>query len=140
MAGMEAEMDESRTDGGYGIQVGCYEQDGEKRRVFVERGAMGQLRIREVSEGVLTRALFGGGTRFHEVRVDADEAVRLGWELGTSDVPEDLVAALMGFFGSSGRFLSDLMDVMDARDIAYGYLSCVPDEGVWYRAARATVG
>lgn len=122
-----------------GVLVGSYEDGGETRQLFVGQRRGCELYVAEVSDGPLTQLLFGVGPRYHEVRLDANETVRLGWLLGAEGScasVEDFALPLVRFFGGGARYLSDLMDEMDAEGIRYGYLSCVPEEGVWYRPAR----
>lgn len=126
-----------------GIVVSSFEDRGECRKVFVSERCGGDVCLAEVSEGPLTEALFGSGPRYHEVCVSAEGKVQLGWALGATSPCEsvdDLRDHLRSFFGDGDRFLSDLMDELDAAGVPYSYMSCVPGEGVWFRPVRARDG
>lgn len=121
-----------------GVLVSDFEDRGERRKVFLNERES-DVYLAEVSEGPLTEALFGSGPRYHEVRVGVGEVARLGWVLGAASACEsadDLTDHLRSFFADGDRFLSDLMDELDAAGVSYSYMSCVPGEGVWFRPAR----
>ena len=107
----------------------------EVRRVFGFEEA-GGFAVGEVTRGDLTEDIFGADVHFHQIVLDEKDFGRCAWVLGATDAPEDaedLACQLRIWFGATGFFLSDLMDLLDQEGVSYGYLNDCKGAGVSFR-------
>jgi hypothetical protein len=107
----------------------------ETRRVFGFEEA-DALCVGEVTRGELTEDVFGADVHFHQVMLARRDFGRCARLLGATDATDDagdLVCQLRIWFGATGFFLSDLMDLLDREGVRYGYLNDCKGVGVSYR-------
>ncbi|MEE6147534.1 hypothetical protein VXJ25_05975 [Olsenella sp. YH-ols2223] len=114
----------------------------ETRRVFgfEEPGGLG---VGEITRGELTMCVFGTDAHFHQITLAERDYERCARLLGAADSPEDagdLVCQLRIWFGATGFFLSDLMDLLDREGVRYGYLNDCRGAGVSYHAVNGFGG
>ena len=89
-------------------------EDGERRRMYVRERA-GGVEVGELSCGPLTQAVFDAQERHHCVHL--------------SQEARGVVDEVVGSMGED-LCLADLMDELDVRGIAYGYLNSVAGQCV----------
>lgn len=97
----------------------------EVRTVSAAREEDGALLVTERTDGEITYQVFGTLTHVRVARVGPDAASELGAALGSPGDPE---LGLRRFFARRDVFLSDLLDLMDARGLAYGVAIGTPEE------------
>ncbi|MCH3967539.1 MAG: hypothetical protein PHR15_07635 [Atopobiaceae bacterium] len=82
------------------------------------------LVIAEVTRGSLTRSLFGSTTYDHAIVVGSQALAGLFASHRSVRVDQTLQDQLTWFFSGGEARLSDLMDLLDAARVPYGYRAC----------------
>lgn len=91
----------------------------ERRRVYLKE-RLGYTEIGEFSVGVLTEAIYNAPTHLHSVHLRGSSQTQIAIE----------------YFTKGNELLSEFMDELDRRGIAYGYLNSMTGKYVAYRPAR----
>lgn len=115
----------------------------EARKVMATFDAYGYLLVGERCEGDLSLFAFGSLRYYHQIVIAPDTLGQLQDAFHFPDGKEDcegILKSLRRYFQTCGAFLSELMDVLDAKGVPYGYLSNAETKLVSYRPARRMDG
>lgn len=87
------------------------------------------LVVAEVTQGPLTRSIFGSKMHDHAIVVGSQVLAELFVSHGHVCVEQTPTGYLTWFFSGGEARLSDLMDLLDAARVPYGYRACT-DSGL----------
>ncbi len=116
--------------------VTSFDEGGESREVWIERGDDGSLEAGEVTCGELTKQVYGETRHDHRVLLGVESLAMVPQVLAC--VGEDPEDALVRLLSSEDVFLSDLMDSLDAHGVPYTYLSISQRGGSFRPAGRCS--
>lgn len=95
----------------------------ERRRVYLKK-RLGYVEVGEFTVGILTQAVYNTPAHLHSVHLRGSAGVQIAIE----------------YFSKGNGLLSEFMDELDRKGVAYGYLNSVAGEYVSYRPARVIHG